>query len=91
MADHGHEITMPARLGPQNAEAVLVIVVGDPLDEAGQHFLGRWFRLRLHADRRIREHHLRTDLFPEPNSERWLSWIVVGKPPPWRSAVVGMG
>jgi hypothetical protein len=38
-----------------------------------------------------REHHLRTALFPEPNSERWLSWIVVGKPPRWRSAVVGMG
>jgi hypothetical protein len=40
---------------------------------------------------RRREHHLRTALFPEPNSERWLSWIVVGKPPRWRSAVVGMG
>ena len=40
MADHGHDITMPARLGPQNAEAVLGVVVGDALDEAGQHFLG---------------------------------------------------
>ena len=48
MADHGHQIAMPARLGAQNAEAVLGIVVGDALDEAGQHFLGRWFRLRLH-------------------------------------------
>ena len=40
MADHGHDITMPARLGAQNAEAILGIVVGDALDEAGQHFLG---------------------------------------------------
>ena len=40
MADHGHHITMPARLGAQNAEAVLGVVVGDALDEAGQHFLG---------------------------------------------------
>jgi hypothetical protein len=29
------------------------VVVGDALDEAGQHFLGRWFRLRLHVDYRI--------------------------------------
>ena len=50
MADHRHEIAVPARLGAQNAEAVLVIVVGDPLDDAGQHFLGRSFRLRLHAN-----------------------------------------
>jgi hypothetical protein len=28
-------------------------VVGDALDEPGQHFLGRWFRLRLHIDYRI--------------------------------------
>ena len=40
MADDGHHIAMPARLGAQNAEAVLGIVVGDALDEAGQHFLG---------------------------------------------------
>jgi hypothetical protein len=41
MTDHSHEITMPARLGAQNAEAVLGVVVSDALDEAGQHFLGR--------------------------------------------------
>jgi len=40
MADDGHDITMPTRLGPQNAEAVLGIVIRDPLDQAGQHFLG---------------------------------------------------
>ena len=40
MTDHGHEVTMPACLGAQNAEAILAIVVGDPLDEAGQNLLG---------------------------------------------------
>ena len=40
MADNGHDVTMPARLGAQNAEAVLGIVVRDALDEAGQNFLG---------------------------------------------------
>ena len=40
---------------------------------------------------RRREHHLRRALCPEPNSERWLSWIVVGKPPRLKSAVVGDG
>ena len=39
MADNSHDITMPARLGPQNAETILGIMVGDTLDEAGQHFL----------------------------------------------------
>jgi hypothetical protein len=41
MADDSDEVTMSASLGAQNAEAVFVIVVGDTLDEAGQHFLGR--------------------------------------------------
>ena len=53
MADHGHHIAMPARLGAQNAEAVFGIVIGDALDETGQHFLGRCLRLRLHFNGRI--------------------------------------
>ena len=40
MANNGHNIAMAARLGPQNAEAVLGIVISDALDEAGQNFLG---------------------------------------------------
>ena len=40
MANHGHDIPMPAHLGAQNAEAVLGIVVGDALDKARQNFLG---------------------------------------------------
>ena len=39
VADDGDQVAMAARLDPQNAEAVLGVVEGDPLDEAGQHFL----------------------------------------------------
>src|SRR5208337_5583966 len=53
VADDGHKITMAARLRSENAEAVLGVVEGDPLDEASEHFLGRWFRIGLHTDRRI--------------------------------------
>ena len=51
--DDGHQIAVSARLRPQYAEAVLGVVEGDPLDEAGEHFLRRRRRIRLHADRRI--------------------------------------
>ena len=40
MADDGHQIAMAARFRPDHAEAVLGIVEGDALDEAGEHFLG---------------------------------------------------
>jgi hypothetical protein len=49
MTDQGHEFTVRARRRPQNAEAVLDIMKGDALDEARQHFLGR-FRLRFHSN-----------------------------------------
>ena len=39
--------------GQQNAEAVFAVIVGNALNEAGQHFLSRWLRLRLHVDGRI--------------------------------------
>jgi hypothetical protein len=48
MANHGHDIPMPAHLGAQNAEAVLGVVVGDALDKARQNFRIRRFRLRPH-------------------------------------------
>ena len=41
VADDGHQIAVSARLRPQNAEAVLRVVEGDPLDEACEHFLCR--------------------------------------------------
>ncbi len=40
MADNGHDVTMPARFGPQNAKAILGIVVRDALDETGKNLLG---------------------------------------------------
>jgi hypothetical protein len=40
VADHGRQIAMPAGPRPEHAEAVLGVVEGDPLDEAGEHFLG---------------------------------------------------
>ena len=39
MPDDGHQIAMAARFRPENTEAVLSIVEGDPLDEAGEHLL----------------------------------------------------
>src|SRR5664279_6114614 len=50
MPNHRDEFAVATCLDPQNAETVLLIVVGDALDEARQHFLGRWVRLRFHAD-----------------------------------------
>ena len=37
MANHGDDVTMPARLGAQHAEAILAVVVGHSLDETSQH------------------------------------------------------
>jgi hypothetical protein len=53
MADDRDQLAVAACLDPQDAEAVLLIVVRDALDEARQYFLGRWFSLRFHADCRI--------------------------------------
>jgi hypothetical protein len=50
VTDDGHQIAMSACLRPENAETVLGIVEGEPLDEAGKNFLGRWLRQWLHAD-----------------------------------------
>ena len=43
-----HNVTMPARFGPKDAKTVLSIVVGYPLDQTRQHFLGSRLRLRAH-------------------------------------------
>jgi hypothetical protein len=47
VADNGYDITMPARLGPQHAKAILNIMVRDSFDETGRNFmrliLGRVF------------------------------------------------
>ena len=39
MTNNGYDVTMPARLGPQNAKAILGIMVRDALDETGNNFL----------------------------------------------------
>jgi len=39
--DDSQQIAMAARFRPKNAEAVLSIVEGDPLDQAGKHLMGR--------------------------------------------------
>src|SRR5262249_54578592 len=53
VTNHGHDVTIPARLGTQNAKAILCVVVGDALDEARQHLMVRCFRLRLHVSRAL--------------------------------------
>ena len=40
VSDQRHQITMATRLGAQDAEAIFGVMIGDLLDEAGQHFLG---------------------------------------------------
>jgi hypothetical protein len=40
MANHRHNITVTTRPGAQNAKTVLGVVVGYPLDQACQYFLG---------------------------------------------------
>jgi hypothetical protein len=39
MADDSDDVTMTTRLGPQNAKAILDIMVRDALDETGNNFL----------------------------------------------------
>ena len=47
LPNDGHEIAIPARLGSENAEPVLFVMKGDPLDQAGQHFLRSRLRFEL--------------------------------------------
>ena len=50
MADHGDQVALAADLDPQDAEAVLCVVEGHPLDEAGER-LARWLGCRAdHAN-----------------------------------------
>ena len=39
MPNDGHQIAVAARLRPENTEAVLAVVEGDALDQAGENFL----------------------------------------------------
>jgi hypothetical protein len=48
VADDGDKVPVSACLYAQHAEAVLDIVVGDPLDDPSQHLLSGLIRLNLH-------------------------------------------
>ena len=48
MADNRDQVAVAARLDPQNAEAILGVVVGDALDYPRQHLAVGWFGLDLH-------------------------------------------
>jgi hypothetical protein len=50
MANDGHQIAVAARLRPENTEAVLGVVEGNPLHKAGEYFLSRWFKTGPHVD-----------------------------------------
>jgi len=49
MSDNGHDVTMTTRLGPQNAKAILDIMVSDALDETGNNFLRLILRWVFHT------------------------------------------
>jgi hypothetical protein len=53
VAHDGYQIAVAARLRPENAKAVLSVMESDPLDESGEHFLGRRLKIGLHTDHRI--------------------------------------
>jgi hypothetical protein len=49
MPNNRHYITMPARLGPQHAKAILDVMVRDALDETGKNFLRLILRGVFHS------------------------------------------
>jgi hypothetical protein len=51
MADNGHDVTMAAYLGSQDAEAILDVMIRDALDEPGKNLLRRILGRVFHCDR----------------------------------------
>src|SRR6266511_5497501 len=51
MADQGDQRELVTGLDPQDAKAILGVLVGDALDQSGEHFVVGWCGLVLH-DRR---------------------------------------
>jgi hypothetical protein len=49
VADNGHDITVPTRLGSKNAKAILGIMVRDALDETGKNLLRLILRRVFHG------------------------------------------
>ena len=72
MADHGHDITMSARLGPQNAKAVLGIMVRDALDETSKGLLRLLLGQVFHGRRDIITNCTQAILLkPATRRQRW--------------------
>jgi hypothetical protein len=67
MADDSDDVTMTARLGSQNAKAILNIMVRDALDQAGKNFLRLFLGRAFHTFKQPR---CRT------NSQGWVSATV---------------
>src|SRR5262249_27431655 len=51
MTDQGNQLALSTGLDPQDAEAVLGVLVRDALDQAGEHLAIRWPGLVLHSRR----------------------------------------
>jgi hypothetical protein len=48
VANDRDKIAVTTRLDSNDAKAIVSVLVGDALDQPGQHFPIRWLRLRLH-------------------------------------------
>src|SRR6266568_3174982 len=51
MADQGDQLAVATGLNPQDAKAVLGVLVSDALDQSGEHFVIGWCALVLHNGR----------------------------------------
>jgi hypothetical protein len=49
MADDGDQFAVASCLDPDDAKAILVILVGDALHQPGKHLTIRWLRVGLHG------------------------------------------
>ena len=54
---HSPDAVIHSPASPQNAKAILDIMVGDPLDQPRQHLSIGWIGLRLHDARRLTLHY----------------------------------
>jgi hypothetical protein len=48
MTDQRNQIAVAARLDPNDTKAVLDVLVGDTLDQSGEHLPVRWLGFYLH-------------------------------------------
>ena len=60
MPNNRHDIAMSARLGPQNAKAILGVMIRDALDETGENFLRLILGRVFHVEGGLANHAYRT-------------------------------